>query len=115
MSGFADVQQVTNASALLKLCSDRLEQLNQAVTRQQWQQAATLASEYSGMLARLSDLDQSGTVLDEMVQLDIRHRRCMRKLSQKMTDMGEQINRLEAGQKSVRQARNLIDPAGQSH
>jgi len=92
---------------LLTACRDRLDDLNRSVKRKQWQQAAFIATDYAKLLAKLAAFEVSAVERDEMVQLDIRHRRCMRQLSRQMSLISEDIASLEAGKKAVQRSRDL--------
>ncbi|MDX8406509.1 MAG: hypothetical protein R8K50_10235 [Mariprofundus sp.] len=97
------------ASRILGVCRDRLEDLNRAIKRQQWQQAAAVAADYSSLLAGLVDIEKTEAVLGEMVQLDIRHRRCMRQLSRQMSAVAEDIASLDHVEKAVGRSRVLAE------
>ncbi|PIP01921.1 MAG: hypothetical protein COW18_09870 [Zetaproteobacteria bacterium CG12_big_fil_rev_8_21_14_0_65_54_13] len=94
---------------LLSACRERLNDLNRAVKGKQWQRAASIATDYAGLLARLATVDASPAEREEMVQLDIRHRRCMRQLSRQMAAMSENIASLEEGKKAVQRSRDLTE------
>jgi len=94
---------------LLTACRERLDDLNRAVKRKQWQQAAAIATDYASLLAKLGTVDASPAERGEMVQLDIRHRRCMRQLSRQMSLISEDIASLEAGKKAVQRSRDLTE------
>ncbi|EAU55676.1 hypothetical protein [Mariprofundus ferrooxydans] len=108
MNASDDQLAVTDATQLLAQCRTRLDDLNRAVKRQQWQEAAVIAADYAAMLAMLGEIGTPASVAEEIVQLDIRHRRCMRTLSRQMAAVTEDIASLEAGEKAARRSRDLV-------
>jgi len=101
------VTEVTEALRLLAVCRDRLEDLNAALGRGQWQQASVIAGDYSSLLGGMTDIDASAPVLTEMVQLEIMHRRCMRHLSRQMAVVAENIATLTAGKQAALRSREM--------
>jgi len=91
-----------NALQLVTACRARLDKLNRAMQQRQWQRASDIAAEYSLLLKRTSEVQGSPVAHDELVQLNIYHRRTMRLLSSHMTDVNEDIQSLESGQQSAR-------------
>jgi len=100
----ADAQPELTAFQVVTACRARLDKLNRAVQRRQWQRASDLAAEYALLLRRINAVENSPAAHDELVQLDIYHRRTMRLLSSHMTAVNEDIQSLESGQKSVRRS-----------
>jgi len=85
-------------------CRAKLDQVNKAVHRKQWQQAINLADEYSLLLKNIDAAEHSAGMHNELVQLDIYHRRTMRLFSSRIRAVHEDIQSLEAGQKAAQRS-----------
>ncbi len=92
---------------LVYACRAKLEKLNKALRRRQWQQVTDLAGEYSLLLKGIEALEGGSEMQGELVQLDIFHRRTMRQLSSQMRAVNEDIHSLESGQKSARHSQSV--------
>jgi hypothetical protein len=93
-----------SAIQLLADCRARLEQLNRVIQQRSWQKATALAVEYSQTLQQLDRFAGDAALIPELVQLDIRHRRVMRQLSQQIAAVNDDIRNLDAGSKSGRRS-----------
>jgi len=94
-----------SAAELLTECRHRLDDLDYAMKRRQWQRAAAIAADYSRLLTGLGDVEKSMAILDEMVQLDIKHRRCMRLLSGHMAAVCDSMEQLKKGQQAAQRSK----------
>jgi len=96
-----------DAQGIVAACRARLADMNRAVRSRQWPRVADLAADYARLLEKLGDIETMPSVRDEIAQLDIHHRRCMRQLSRQMKLVGEDIASLEAGQKAAQRSREM--------
>jgi len=94
----------SGAGQLVRTCRGKLEQLNQAVQQRRWQQAVDLAGNYALLLQQIDGVARDSAMYDELVQLDIHHRRIMRLLANYMSAVNEDIQSLAAGQKAAQRS-----------
>lgn len=98
-----------SALDVVAACRARLTDLNRAMQRGQWHKIAGISAEYSTLFAALAASEKSPQIDEELVQLDILQRRCMRQLARYMKAVSEDIASIEAGQKRVQRSRELVD------
>jgi len=96
---------VDGADQLIAVCLARLDQLNQAIQQRQWKRSAQLAQDYSTLLGQIDQFAQNEHTTAELIQLDIRHRRCIRKLRAQMARVSEDLESLENGKKHIEHSR----------
>ncbi|TLS66771.1 hypothetical protein FEF65_09640 [Mariprofundus erugo] len=99
----------SNAVDAVAACRARLSDFSKAIQRGQWQKISGIATEYSALFATLAASEEAPLIRDELAQLDILRRRCMRQLARHMKAVSEDIASLEAGQKTLKRSRELAD------
>jgi len=100
---------IESADQCIALCLARLNQLNQAIQQRQWKRSAQLAQDYSALLGQINQFESSEGTANELIQLDIRHRRCIRKLTAQMARVSEDLESLENGKKRIDHSRQTAE------
>ena len=103
----ADRHAAVHTAELMLACRTRLDDLNRAFKQRKWLKGSQIAQAYSALLEQLLRLEKSDAEMAELMQLDIRHRRCMRMLSSQMTVVADDISRLQGGEQRVQHSREL--------
>ena len=100
-----DDKQAEDASQAIAVCRSQLDVLQRTIQQRQWAQASRIAASYSDHVRRLL-VNVVESEADALIQLEIRHRRCMRMLSRQMNAVAEDISSIEQGQKKLHQSQS---------
>ncbi len=85
-------------------CRSLLDVLHWSIQHRQWSRVTQLAEEYSEQVRALT-VNADERSREELIQLEIRHRRCMRMLSRHIKAVAEDITSLENGKKNLQRSR----------
>ncbi len=108
MIGPGDQQEAVSAEQSIVACRSLLDALNQAVQHRKWPLVSQIAADYSERVRQL-DVGDDERAQAELIQLEIRHRRCMRTLSRHMEVVVENIASLEIGQKRLQHSQQMAE------
>jgi len=90
----------------ITVCRCLLNKLDKAIQHRKWSMVSQVTTDYSERIRLLGEVDHADSNA-ELIQLEIRHRRCMRMLSRHMKAVAEDISSLEAGQASALRSQNM--------
>lgn len=90
-------------------CFSELERMNRAIYRQQWDVVQNAAESYATKVLSVQQLAPDQMPVAELQQLDILHRRCMRRLSARMQRVSDDMKSLDHGLERLKGVSKLID------
>ncbi len=99
-----DQHAAVSAEQSIAACRSLLDALNWSIQHRKWSRVTQLAVEYSEQVRGLA-ANADERLRGDLIQLEIRHRRCMRMLSRHMDAVAEDIASLERGQKNLQRSR----------
>jgi hypothetical protein len=99
-----DQHAVVRAEQAIAACRSLLDALHRSIQHRKWSRVSQLAVKYSEQVRALASNADDG-LREDLIQLEIRHRRCMRMLSRHMKAVAEDIASLEGGQKNLQRSR----------
>ncbi len=101
--------QVSGSHRMVAECRDRLDRMYAMMQRRRWQEAARMAGEYTACVAELKHCHD--LPLDELLRLELMHRRALRWLSGQVQSMGHDLECLEEGGRRLQQKREFLERA----
>lgn len=104
-----DQHEAVSAEQSIAVCFSLLDGLNQAIQHRKWSLVSRIAADYSERIRQLTASESESSSAEQLIQLEIRHRRCMRILSRHMEAMAEDIASLETGQKTLQRSREVAE------
>jgi len=96
-----------NAEQTIAACRSLLDTLQQAIQQRKWARVSPIAAAYSEQISALAAGADEG-LREDLIQLEMRHRRCMRMLSRQMKTVADDISSLEQGQKNLQRSQQAV-------